>query len=167
MSTVQQSDKGLKAAACYPGFLLTRESWAAMNQTLLLVDRHFCADGGKSTAMQTYLPTPDMLHRLRTNTAQASITTSSPPPSPSCPLRPAPAPATPPRSASTCVGQSSTILSHPRPHLTIPSLTSSSWATALPVDMPHTCRVSPLPLRRTTARLTTPAPTTRPTCEMC
>lgn len=47
MSTVQQSDKGLKAAACYPGFLLTREAWAAMNETLLLVDRHFCADGGK------------------------------------------------------------------------------------------------------------------------
>lgn len=49
MSTVQQSDKGLKAAACYPGFLLTREAWAAMNETLLLVDRHFCVDGGKST----------------------------------------------------------------------------------------------------------------------
>ncbi|GME64801.1 uncharacterized protein BDR25DRAFT_386983 [Neofusicoccum parvum] len=46
MNTLQQSDKGLKAMACYPGYVLARESWAAMNSTLLLVDRHFCADGG-------------------------------------------------------------------------------------------------------------------------
>ncbi|KAL1616952.1 hypothetical protein SLS56_011219 [Neofusicoccum ribis] len=46
MNTLQQSDKGLKAMACYPGYILARESWAATNSTLLLVDRHFCADGG-------------------------------------------------------------------------------------------------------------------------
>jgi hypothetical protein len=45
-STLQQSDKGLVAMACYPGYLLARESWAKMNSTLLLIDRHFCDDGG-------------------------------------------------------------------------------------------------------------------------
>ncbi|KAB2569576.1 hypothetical protein DBV05_g11749 [Lasiodiplodia theobromae] len=64
MSTVQQSDKGLKAAACYPGFLLAREAWAAMNETLLLVDRHFCADGG-----------------FHYNLFTATLTLASPPPS--------------------------------------------------------------------------------------
>ncbi|ROW17293.1 hypothetical protein VPNG_01289 [Cytospora leucostoma] len=46
VSTMQESDKGLKSMACYPGYLLLRESWASMNCTLLLVDRHFCPSGG-------------------------------------------------------------------------------------------------------------------------
>ncbi|ROV89591.1 hypothetical protein VMCG_09948 [Cytospora schulzeri] len=46
VSTTQESGKGLKSMACYPGYLLIRESWASMNCTLLLVDRHFCPSGG-------------------------------------------------------------------------------------------------------------------------
>ncbi|KAF2462610.1 uncharacterized protein BDR25DRAFT_386983 [Lindgomyces ingoldianus] len=46
MSSVQQSDKGLVSMACYPGYLLARETWASMNFTLLLIDRHFCNDSG-------------------------------------------------------------------------------------------------------------------------
>ncbi|KAF2680075.1 hypothetical protein K458DRAFT_445516 [Lentithecium fluviatile CBS 122367] len=46
ISTLQQSNKGLAAMACYPGYLLARESWASVNCTLLLIDRHFCDEGG-------------------------------------------------------------------------------------------------------------------------
>ncbi|ORX94547.1 hypothetical protein BCR34DRAFT_499185 [Clohesyomyces aquaticus] len=46
MSTLQQSDKGLLAMACYPGYLLAREMWASMKCTLLLIDRHFCDHDG-------------------------------------------------------------------------------------------------------------------------
>jgi hypothetical protein len=59
MKTLQQSDKGSFAMACYPGYLLARESWAFMKCTLLIIDRYFCNEGGTSLHNTQESKSPD------------------------------------------------------------------------------------------------------------
>ncbi|KAK8093321.1 hypothetical protein PG997_000006 [Apiospora hydei] len=39
------SKLGLKSVACFPGYILQRETLTRQGQTLILVDRHFCSQG--------------------------------------------------------------------------------------------------------------------------
>lgn len=44
----QESKKGIVSAACFPTFLLLRALWAESFGTIILLDRHFCSQGGSS-----------------------------------------------------------------------------------------------------------------------